>query len=332
MIPDVVYFHRKRRICSYSLEFHFEDVRARLERRIKARVEVAPFLSKGIVRRIAILLHAFFRRGRINHVTGDISFLPLALIGSSVVLTIPDCGEYRNREGITGWIFKALWIRWPVKLSEVVTTISEASKREICAICRCDPSKVIVVPVAVSIDFKRHEKPFNAACPRLLQVGTSANKNLEGVIMAISGLPCVLAIIGKLTREQTAMLEKHGIRYENFVGLETAEVAEQYRLADIVVFASHFEGFGMPIIEAQATGRPVIAGNNSSMPEVAGDGAILVDSQDPKTIRHAIMQLIEDEVSRAKLVLAGLANAARFNNDQIAESYFRIYDSMSQSD
>ena len=325
MLPEVVYFHRKPRVCSYSLEFHFSDVRTKLKDRIDARLEVVPFYSAGIFKRIGILLFAWWKKGQINHVTGDISFLPLALRGSKVVLTIPDCGEHRNRSGLIGWLFKKLWIDWPVNCSTMVTTISEASKRDIIAISGCAPDKVRVIPVAVSENFVFAPKLFHPDSLRILQVGTSANKNLENVILALSGMDCTLAIIGELSQSQRQLLEKHKIRFENHVGLSTAAVAEQYRQADIVVFASHFEGFGMPIIESQSVGRPVIAGNNSSMPEVGGDGAHFVDSCSVDEIRSAIVRIIEDEAYRNRLVALGRENAKRFDPSRIAEAYYEIY-------
>jgi glycosyltransferase involved in cell wall biosynthesis len=89
-------------------------------------------------------------------------------------------------------------------------------------------------------------------------------------------------------------------------------LAVLYRLASVFVFPSLYEGFGLPPLEAMASGTPVVASNVSSLPEVAGDAALLVDPEDPEAIAGAIYMLLTDRTLRAELRERGLARARKF--------------------
>jgi glycosyltransferase involved in cell wall biosynthesis len=137
-----------------------------------------------------------------------------------------------------------------------------------------------------------------------------------------------LTIIGKLNESQVRELELSGIDYENKTNLSASQIITEYENCDIVGFASLYEGFGMPIIEAQRVGRPVVTSNCSSMPEVAGNGACLVDPLDVSSIRAGIQRVIEDQAFRESLVTNGFKNARRFEPDVIARQYLELYRSV----
>ena len=100
---------------------------------------------------------------------------------------------------------------------------------------------------------------------------------------------------------------------------------ELYYRSDIVTFVSTYEGFGVPILEANALGRPVITSNTTAMPEVAGDGALIVDPSKPEQIRQAIIRLIEDDNLRNELVFKGYQNVQRFKPEMVAAKYEQLY-------
>ena len=83
--------------------------------------------------------------------------------------------------------------------------------------------------------------------------------------------------------------------------------------AGMFLFPTFYEGFGLPILEAQKVGTPVVTSNVSSMPEVAGDGAVLVDPKDPGAIAEAIYKLVSDESYKNDIIEKGLANVKRFS-------------------
>jgi glycosyltransferase involved in cell wall biosynthesis len=122
-----------------------------------------------------------------------------------------------------------------------------------------------------------------------------------------------------------SLLDAVGVPYENQVGLGPAELLAAYRRCDALIFASTYEGFGLPIIEAQAVGRPVITSRICSMPEAAGGAACLVDPLDPSDIRRGIQRLLEDPAFAAELVSAGFTNAARYSPERIARAYADVY-------
>lgn len=323
---QVVYFQRKRRPnANFSLEFIFADVRSRLNDQIDARVHLAPVFSNGLFRRLWICFDAMWHQGQINHVTGDTNFVAIGLTSKRTVVTILDCGFLHRPEGVRRSILKKFWLDLPVKNAAVVTTISESARREIIQFSGCDPSRVVVVPVAVSDAFQPNEKPFDAACPRILQLGTAPNKNLSRSIEALQGIPCRLVVVGKLGRELVESLNRLNIQFENYVEISANDLLRQYQQADIVLFPSTYEGFGMPIIEGQRVGRPVITSNVSSMPEVAGAGACLVDPLSVDSIRSGLLRVIGDETYRNGLLHEGFLNSRRFDGQKVAEQYLKIY-------
>jgi glycosyltransferase involved in cell wall biosynthesis len=161
--------------------------------------------------------------------------------------------------------------------------------------------------------------------PVLLQIGTNNNKNIVNVARALSGVPCHLRIIGRLSKAQIAQLDNSKISYSSVSNLTDSEILTEYIQSDALIFASTYEGFGMPIVEAQATGRPVLTSNVMSMPEVAGDAACLVDPLDVNDIRRGVLTVINDERFRNELVEKGYSNAQRFRPEIIARQYAEIY-------
>jgi glycosyltransferase involved in cell wall biosynthesis len=107
--------------------------------------------------------------------------------------------------------------------------------------------------------------------------------------------------------------------------LTDGELVAAYQRCDMVVFVSLYEGFGLPILEAQAMGRPVITSNFGAMREAAGDGALLVDPYSVEEIRAAIMRIRNEPGLREELVRKGRENAERFRADAIALKYAQIY-------
>jgi glycosyltransferase involved in cell wall biosynthesis len=134
-----------------------------------------------------------------------------------------------------------------------------------------------------------------------------------------------LLVVGKMTEEQNALAKKYQLEVENLVQVSYEEILEAYRRCDLLCFPSFYEGFGLPIIEAQATGRPVITSNYGAMKEVAGEGALLVDPNKIDDLQNAICDLIKDEKLRNQLVAKGLDNVERFRAKKVGERYGEVY-------
>jgi glycosyltransferase involved in cell wall biosynthesis len=324
--PIVTFFHRKPRpVGNYSVEFIFEDVRNRLNGNIQARTAYSKYESAGLFKRIYNCIEAAFRQSEVNHVTGDINYLGLLLSRKRTIQTILDCVHLNTSSGLKYKVLKLFWLSIPARRSSYLTAISNSTKNEILKHVHCDPSKIRVIYVAISGKFRKKEKAFNKKEPRILQVGAAHNKNIPRLVEALEGIPCVLEIIGKKEQQYEDMMKSRGIKYEYRSGLSDEEMIRRYEEADIISLASTYEGFGMPILEAQAIGRPVITSNLYSMPEVAGEAACLVDPFDVSSIRNAVIRVIEDDAYRSELITRGFDNVKRFDADTIAHQYLELY-------
>jgi glycosyltransferase involved in cell wall biosynthesis len=167
--------------------------------------------------------------------------------------------------------------------------------------------------------------------PHILHVGTTPNKNLSRVIAALRNIPCVLVIVGEMTPATLRELQDCGVYFENFVGIDQAAMVRLYQEADIVSFPSTYEGFGMPILEAQAVGRAVLTSDLEPMRSVAGQGgALLVNPHSVDSIREGFLVLIGDGLMRARLIAAGKYNCRRFTLEAAAASYLAVYQGLDQ--
>jgi glycosyltransferase involved in cell wall biosynthesis len=321
----VTQFVRRPGASSFSMERLFEDVRGHLPGDIEVRVCTSRFISRGVFRRLYDSLRAAWHQGQVNHVTGDVHFLTYFLRRRRTLLTIHDCVPLHRTRGLKRWLLWLFWFWLPARRCALISVISEATRRQVLDYGYCDPDSVRVVFDNVSEEFRPLRRRFNTDCPRVLQVGTSPNKNLERHAAALEGINCRFVIIGEVSETQRAALARHSIRYENHVGLSRAEVVEQYEQCDLVLFASTYEGFGLPIVEAQAVGRPVVTSDAWSMPEVAGNAACLVDPYDVESIRAGVRRVVSDFDYREQLIANGFENVARFRPDVVAEQYATLY-------
>jgi len=323
----VVYFHRKWHEDCFSVEKLFDTVRGVLPPGIEPIVAVSRFQSRGLFRRAYNIVEAVFRQGDVNHITGDVHFLSYLIRRGKTVLTILDCGfAQKKRGGLKRQLLRFFWYVLPVRRVAFVTVISEATGEELKKWVTIPSGKVRVIPCCIPNTFTYSEKMFNAGKPRILQVGTTENKNLIRVARALDGIPCHLDIVGKLTDEQKQVLSECGIEYSNSWGLPETELIRKYQECDMVVFVSTFEGFGLPILEGNAVGRPVVTSNISSMPEVAGEAACLVDPFDEADIRDGVLKVIHESSYRQELVAKGLINVKRFRPEEIAMQYAELYE------
>ena len=325
----VVFFHRKPKINNFSVEIAFQIMREALPVEVECVVAESKFDSNGVFRRIYNIIEAAFRQGDVNHITGDVHFLSYLLRRDKTLLTILDCVFMYNTTGIRRHILRLLWGVIPEKRVGLISVISQSTKNEVLKILRCNPEKIRIIPVCISPKFTRHDKNFDASKPRILQIGTAKNKNLIRLVSALQGIPCRLDIVGILSREQISALREKNIDYTNSFNIPEAEIISKYRESDLITFVSTYEGFGMPILEANAVGRPVIVGNILSMPEVAGSAACMVDPYNISDIRAGILRIINDESYRETLINNGFINSRRFDPQVIADQYLKLYQEIS---
>ena len=323
---DVTYIFRSRIPGTYSIEGVFEPI---ARQNPGSKFVYVPLIGNTLSNIIKNIRYCRAKQGRINHVTGDVHYVMLGLRSTNYnILTIHDCGVLmdQGRSIWKRWLIKKLWFTWPVLKADVVTTVSAKSKAEIIRYTHCPESKVIVIPNYVHSVFTTQSKPSLKSLPRCLHIGSTKNKNLPRVIEALSGLECELRIIGIVSTEDEVKLKESGILYSSIQDLSIEQMKLEYLESDIVLFVSTYEGFGIPILEAQASGRPVITSDISPCKEIAGSGSICVDPFDVAQIRRAVLQLLQNETLRHQTVQAGLINVQQYGMDRIAKAYQDIYE------
>ncbi|SDD38731.1 Glycosyltransferase involved in cell wall bisynthesis [Algoriphagus faecimaris] len=324
--PIVVFFQRRpRKFGNFSVEFIFDAVRRNLPSDLEGVYHPAKHESIGLWKRLYIMWEAAQSQGDVNHVTGDVHFLTLLLQKRKTVLTVLDVGFMKHPSKWARAFLKFFWITLPVKKAQLITTISQATKQELLKYTSFPAERVKVVYVPISDDFKPIPKPFNKEKPVILQLGVAFNKNIERLIEAIKDIPCHLEIVGKLPEPLLEKLQAYNISHQISWNLSNEEVRQKYAECDILSLISTYEGFGMPIVEANAVGRAVITANILSMPEVAGNAAHLVDPFNIESMKSGFLKIIDDDEYREQLIANGFINRRRFSINKITKEYIKIY-------
>ena len=172
----VVQIMRKPSGIAFSIEQLFEDVRKELPDDLDVEAYVNPYSSQGLWRRLAGMIRVIWNQGDVNHITGDIHFLNIFLRRSKTILTVHDCVALERLSGVKYQVFRFLWYWLPAKRSAAITVISESTKKELLRHLGRGNWLITVIPNFVSPDLEFSSKPFSAALPIILQVGTTKKK------------------------------------------------------------------------------------------------------------------------------------------------------------
>jgi len=233
-----------------------------------------------------------------------------------------------------------------VRKAQRIITVSQFSQKELERLDGSLSKKIKVVYPAAEEVFKKSlkreeiEKTKAKFCTEgelILYLGAiRPHKNLVKLLEAVSllirkgNLHCHLVIGGGKETELfflKEMAEKLGIsKYVFFTGsLTDSEMVGLLNAADVFVFPSLEEGFGLPPLEAMACGTPVITSDSSSLPEVVGDAALLVDPYNVRALAHAIQHLLRDEELRNKLIEKGYERVKLFSWEKTARETLEVY-------
>ncbi|MGN6436124.1 MAG: glycosyltransferase family 4 protein [Agriterribacter sp.] len=321
----IIFFKRKANDSFFSIEELFDAIQKSLMKDVAVENVVMPYKSSGILNRVRNIVFSLNKKGDINHITGDIHYLGLFLPRRNTILTIHDCGELEKQKGIKKFILWLFWFYLPAKRLKYITVISESTKAHLLKYVNINSDKIRVIPNCLIGNYITYSRPFNQKRPIILQVGTTPNKNLERVAAALEDVSCVLKIIGKPSKEQVRALNNYKIDFRWVANLSRDQVIEEYKNCDFVIFVSLLEGFGLPIIEAQASGKAVITSNISPMAATAGKGAHLVNPFDVADIKKGVLKIIAESDYRNARVAAGIENSKRFSVDSIANKYLNLY-------
>ena len=214
-----------------------------------------------------------------------------------------------------------------IRRSQRIVCISENTRQDLLRILPdIDPNKVSVIYNGVE-DTKFNVIPGIEHKDFAIFVGRRDDyKNFQTILRPLAELNIRLCIVGsKLSDIELRQLDESGIQYE-YHGLVTYEELNRlYNQALFLFYPSRYEGFGLPILEAQMAGCPVLAFNGSSIPEVIGDKTLMLDEITAEKIAPCIERFRNPE-SRAQIVADGLANARRFTWDRMAQQYLTLYE------
>ncbi len=288
------------------------------------------------------------RRNRVDLFHAPHYVLP-PLVPCRSVVTIHDCIHLMFPQYLPNrlaWFYARGSMAAASRRAHRILTVSETSKQDIMRLLDVPAEKITVIYNA--IDERFHEAPPEDAVQRvreryqlhdpfLLYAGNvKPHKNIDRLIEAFAivherGFDRVkLIVIGDEISRYVGLRRKilrHKLhQHIRFLGFQPQDtLAVMYRLATAFVFPSLYEGFGLPPVEAMASGTPVITSNVSSLAEVAGDAAMLVDPYSPEAIADGIMQVLSDEALRKDLSARGLVRARSFSWETSVRRVHEIY-------
>lgn len=310
----------------HSIERVFGAVVANLPADIESEIVSLAVPARGLGGRIRAILQVLTRDPGVHHVTGDVHFLVLALPWRRTVLTVHDLVHLRELGGFRRWLYRFLWFSLPLRLAVTVTVISDHTAEELVREFPYVVAKLRVVPnpLPAGLGPVVRNRIANAA-PVILHVGTKENKNLDVSINVAKRLGAQLRILGRLHHSQQVALDASGVSFKVEHNVPDKGLAAIYQAVDVLLFASFAEGFGMPIIEAQACGIPVVTSDLEPMRSVSGGAALLIDPRDVDAAEAAVRRILEDDCLRGRLRREGFLNAERYSAKVVAERYAEVY-------
>lgn len=263
-----------------------------------------------------------------------------------LVMTVHDIAPTRHPEWLPTRRSRWYWGRFiplTARFASAVVAPSQATRRDLVELARVPAARVHVIPLGAPLpvrtvtaaEVEAVRRRHGLAEPYLLYVGTvDRRKDLPTLVRALELLPepLCLALAGSLiagrTRLPELVRESPAARRVRFLGfVPDDDLPGLYAGAAVFVYPSHYEGFGLPPLEAMACGAPVVAYNATSLPEVIGDAGLLLDPPvAPPELAKAIGRVVEDDRLRADLVARGRERVGRFDWETPARLTRELYE------
>ena len=242
-------------------------------------------------------------------------------------------------------VFFPLAIRTSARLADALVAVSENTRKDSIRLLDIPPGKIFTTPLGVSEDFhqiqdrellERARRKFNLPEKFILYLGVvEPRKNLPFLLRCYAsaieqGLAHRLVIVGRLgwmyedVFEQVESLElQENVHFAGFIPRQDLPMV--YNLADLFVYPSVYEGFGLPVLEAMACGTPVITSNVSAMPEIVGEAGILLPPNDEAAFTQTIMNLLDGTSKRVELSKRGIQRSAQYTWKRTATDTLEVY-------
>jgi glycosyltransferase involved in cell wall biosynthesis len=291
------------------------------------------------------LFRAWHVRGKIDLLHSPVSAIPL-WFDAKTVMTVQDLAfeVYPEAAKWTGRLWFHLFVRRGAEKATRIIAISESTKRDLVRCYGISAEKIGVVYHCLPTIFRavtnRKEIAAKYRLPEkyILYVGTlERRKNIANLIRAfaaarrIGTLPHVLVLAGQrgwLYEDIFRTVEELNLKDQViFLGyVPDEDLPGLYSAADLFVYLSRYEGFGLPVLEAMACGTPVLASNASSLPEVIGDAGIMVPPDDVEQAAVEMVRLLTDRALRGTMIERGLRWASTFSQERFIRQTLQVYD------
>ena len=307
-------------------EHSIEELAYRLANKFNLEVICMPHHSTHIINLIKNIFFVKKISAPIYYIISPSEAYLLPFMKGKKIITYHDLGTLLNSRNVIYKYFKTkIFLRPAIKYADCITFVSNQTKKEFESFFQIKNSKKLTViynsynPAFMSLQEKQKNDFFT-----ILHVGTAPRKNLTNVLKAIKGLHVRIIIIGKLNQVQREILNTNSFNYENRFDISTNELVKLYKTCDLITFPSSYEGFGMPIIEANAAQIPIIAGDIEILHEIGNNAAYFVNGKNVCSIRSGILRLMEDEELRKILIRNGIENCKRFSEEKIYLQYKKL--------
>lgn len=275
-------------------------------------------------------------------------YLPIVFSLIPTVVTIHDLALFVTKDAkpaLKTYIAETLLMRVAVSKSKAIIAVSESTKKDLVKLFAVNPQKITVTPLGYASAIYTPKSQNDQAVldsyalkpGYLLFLGTlEPRKNIVGILQAYSKLSSELRDKHKLViggkkgwfyEEIFATVTELGLEQNvQFLGRVPDEhLPALYRRAHLFLFPSFYEGFGLPPLEALASGTPVISSNNSSLPEVVGEAGILVDPYDIAALTESMSTLLTDKKTYQQLKELAPKQAAKFSWTSTAKATVAVF-------
>jgi glycosyltransferase involved in cell wall biosynthesis len=276
--------------------------------------------------------------------------LPPSLTPS--LLTVHDLSFLRYPQGahpaLLAWLTKA--VPRSLRRARHVLADSESTRADLIELMQVPTDRITVIGAGVEERFQPVTEPetlgqiqarYKLPDRFILSVSTlEPRKNFTGLIAAFSQMAAA-SEMPSIANLHLVIAGGKGWLYDDiFAAAKTSPFRERihfagyvadedlpalYSLATLFAFPSHYEGFGIPVLEAMACGTPVVCANNSSLPEIAGDAALMVEATDMEALADAMRRLVVDSLLREKLIRRGYEQARKFRWEEAARRLLGVY-------
>jgi alpha-1,3-rhamnosyl/mannosyltransferase len=317
------------------------------DRRSKLKALVKKPLLIDIYRLIQRLKGASILRHYPDYIFHSPNFA-LPLFNGKKVVTIHDLSVYRfpDYHPLDRVRYLSREVKRSINIADIVIVDSEAIRTELLNFFEVQPEKVVSIPLAADDGFGAEKGPFYDTIlsafglkqsKYILTVSTiEPRKNHQALLAAYAGLPrsvqseYPLVLIGgfgwntdKLKADIEGMKDKGLVKHLDYVAEN--ELSVLYSGASCFCFLSHYEGFGLPVLEAMKSGIPVLSSKDPALKEVCGQAALYVDANDHEEIRQRLLAVLMNKDIRTDLVCAGLKRAAEFSWNKMAKDVIGVY-------